>query len=975
MAIDKSISDNLYTSETITVDKEIVIADTLISSEAAIRVDKELVVTDALETNEFAMMLYGDLETVRNHPHLSKWYMAVKVPRIMFKCSITEDRIDENDNTISIDSGSVELVPPFDDLILTLPAWFNYVYDCTLWVGSADSPTTRTDRGKARLREIAYGELTVGADMHCDWKAGDTVCAVDLWELWPKLHKVEAGDETVTMWKDTDIPSTERKEYPVPIFGPPACAFIDPVTHVAPVSFDGSLSYKVQPNSQSYQEGDNPDPTESWLGWPNQGISAWEWTLEGAAVPSPTTAHVSATYATPGQYLAFLKVTDRVGLTSYGVRNVFIFDREDTPVNPLVPILPESHFILNRLSGSLDAHGWQGEIEVFGDLFDADALVNGSQVVLFAEEWFGGVKKDFGMGHLFLTGRDNIKMVGWIADSQIAYKESGTREARMNIRGLQQYLKSATNYANYMTQADTDAPAWSYFTCPADGLTVRKYLYHMVQWHFTLLRFTDFLIPDDHNNYLPSHNAPVGGLDAQLDSFVSRIQAEWCADKGGCLHVFSWPNYLPIQGYGKVWRNRLKTENTLTTADFSRLEIVPRLRDTVAKVRVESVIAFSTGAYQTSIDMTPGDVRNYGGANVVLGQQIVGTGGFEDSQGWELARMIHAEESRGIEEITLPMLGNYSHFDVVPNMAWTQVTASGALRGITWNQKPFWVTGMRIEVDHKNGDTGTTLTLFPETRMSLAPLRSYGQYDEVGEEAIEEDTGGSAELADVISGAGDPEETIFPALLGDGSDHVETDTLGEVMARIMGDINQTVIAECRDLKLVKDRPVFLRHTKGNRTSGKPGQAQYTVVGPRRMIGDEGEAEEDRAYQWHRGVVGIPGEIEIGTNMAAIALPVTAQNLLLISVDGYIRTSPTVGEGEDSLTINLTITREEIEDEDAGYWEVPVVFGNGQHKASYVLTEALLLRVGDILDLDVVAVPITLAGEDVTVTAVCKEYGI
>jgi hypothetical protein len=959
--IAKDVADSLGTAETVDVVKGQFLADTLSSSET-ISVDKKIVLADTLETNDFATMMYGDLASTRNHPHLSKWYMAVKVPRIIAKYTVTADRVDEADNTITV--GSATYVAPFDGYVSTLPDLFDYLGDCTLWVGSADSAATRTDHGKARLRSIAANELTVAADMHCDWKSGDTVCVMDVWELWPKLHKAEAADETATMWMDTDIPSTERKEYPVPIFGPSACAFIDPVTHVAAVSFDGSLSYKVQPNSQSYQPDENV--AEGSLNWDNYGISAWEWTLEGAAVPSPTTAHVSATYATPGQYLAFLKVTDRVGLTSYGVRNVFIFDREDTPVNPLVPVLPESHFMLNRLSGSLDAHGWQGEVEVFGDLFDADALVNGSQVVLFAEEWFGGVQKDFGMGHLFVTGRNNIKMVGWIADSQIAYKESGTREAHMNIRGLQQYLKSATNYAYYMTQSDTDAPAWVYFTCPADGLTVRKYLYHLVQWHFTLMRFTDYLIPDDHNNYFPSHDAPVGGLDTQLDSFVSRVQAEWCTDKGGCLHVFSWPNYLPISGKNTNWRKRLYTDNTLTTADFSRLEIVPRLRDTVAKVRVESVIAFSTGAYQTSIDMTPGDVRNYGGANVILGQQIVGTGGFEDSQGWELARMIHAEESRGIEEITLPMLGNYSHFDVVPNMAWTQVTASGALRGITWNQKPFWVTGMRIEVDHKNGDTGTTLTLFPETRMSLAPLRSYGQYDEVGEEAIEEDAGGSAELADVISGAGDPEETLIPALLGDGSDHVETDTLGEVMARIMGDINQTVIAECRDLKLVKDRPVFLRYTKGNRASGKPGQAQYTVVGPRRMLGDEGEEDEDRAYQWHRGVVGIPGAPFVGTAKAAIPLEVTAQTLFLVQVSGYIRTAPRkVDDEENDLGINLTRNGTVI---------ASLTFGHEVHKASITLTTPIWLSVGDMLDLDVQSIPDTSPGAGLTVTAVCKEYG-
>jgi hypothetical protein len=752
---------------------------------------------------------------------------------------------------------------------------------------------------------------------------------------------------TITVYKDTDLDSSNRKEYPVPVMGPPACAFIDGT--YATVIFDGSLSYKVQPDSQEYDE----------LGWAQQGIASYLWTLEGADTTSANTARVEAHYQVPGQYLAFLQVTDVDGLVSWGVRNVFIFDDPLSPVDAENPVNPPHELIIERLEGNLDDHGWEAEVEVFGDLYSPETLPNNAQVVLFAEESFGGTAKNFGLGNLHLQGRDNIKMVGWAVDSRIAYNESGERGAGMVIRGLQRYLEGKTNFPVYFTQVDDDAPAWHYFTPATDPLTTRKFLYHTVQWHWTLLRFTDMYLPDDHNNLLAGHSCDGGSLAAQLDSFVKRIQARWAVDKGGSLYVFSWPNYLPVQGAGVVWRARYYNDSHLTTADFSRMQIEPRMREEVARVRVEGVIAFDTGAYQTSIDTAPGNLKRFGGENVLLDTQIIGTGGFEDSQGWELAQQLYAEESRTVEQVTLECLGNYSHFDVVPITSWTRLTANHplGLRGMNWTAKPFWVVGVNLAIDHGHGDTQTTLTLFPETKM--LPAQAWGQWDEVGLEPEEPSTSGTGALTAALVELGDTDTDLVPAILGLGDGTVESDEPGMYWARLWGDLAQAILVDGRGFKPDNDRPVTVERNRGKRA--QRGQPLFSIKNIRKQLGDEGDADTDRAYTWHRGVLTRSGALAVGTALASAALPVTGEKVALFAVHAYCKTAP-VGA---AVTIQLTCDGEVVGE---------VTVGDGAN-AGHAPVAGVELPLDSVLDFNITGVGSTTAGSHLTVTAVTREYGV
>ena len=211
----------------------------------------------------------------------------------------------------------------------------DFLPDLSVNIVDETDPLHPVSHGRCRLRHFnGSTHMHVSADGSCVWRAGDKIYVTDLHEYWPRPPKVEEDGE---QWKDEDIESDDRHEYPVPVFGPPACAFIDEDTGKATVQFNGALSYVVQPNSMEY---DDPE-----LNWPNQGITAWNWWLEGADTPTESGVSPTALYSTPGQYVARLTVTGQGGYTERGFRNIFIFDRATNS--------PVTEFNITRLSGSL----------------------------------------------------------------------------------------------------------------------------------------------------------------------------------------------------------------------------------------------------------------------------------------------------------------------------------------------------------------------------------------------------------------------------------------------------------------------------------------------------------------------------------------------------------------------------------------------------------------------------------------------
>jgi len=795
-------TDTISLSETVAGGHDGALADTISFSEHVL-VDKNLVVNDGLYLTDALVAKRGDWSVVRQHPHTTSLYMAVKKPRTIWTGRVADTRGTnqsgdmEADLTINVTGGAN--VSGFD---IT-----DFLPDLTLWVGSTAGSK---DHGVCRLRAFDGSNLKVGADMSCVWHKDDYLSVMDLHDYWPKFHKTSASGTAITVLKDGDLTYAARKEQPVPIMGPPACAFLDSITGEVTVKFDGSDSYLIQPNSD-YTYWSTP-----------HGISAYAWWFEGANVETASSAVASATYSTPGQYIARLTVTGENGETAIGFRNVFIYERSG-------PNAPIDHFNIQELNGSQNNHGWEGEIEVFGDYFSTTDLPNDAQIVIFSEELFGGDPQTVRLGLAGLHDRMNVKFVGWITTTRLSYSAGKVRSAQVTIKGLQQLLSSKGNYPCYWTQVEDNAPAWSKFSVAGGfGLTVRKVWYHTIRWHWTLLNFTDVYIPDDHNNYLPGQSFSEGTLASWLDEFTKDTQAKWAVDKGGALHIYSEPNWLPVAGYappatradgtldipGEQWRYRLYTGIALGEDDVERLDADPRVQQEVARVRVEGVMASDTGWYATSVDMAPGDIRGLDGSTDITSNQVLGTGGFYGSQGHGLALVKYAEQTRNIERLRLTFAGNYSFFDIVPYSNWFTITVAPpkGLRELSWTDRAFWLTSMSMTYDAKTGDLAVSGEAIPETYPDFT-LSIYSQKTDIGGARQLTGQSGAVTLASTLKQIDTPDVINIPALLGDGAGHVETQDGGTVFARLYGDLNYLIEAESKLLDPEDNRPVLIQQLK------------------------------------------------------------------------------------------------------------------------------------------------------------------
>lgn len=819
------ISDSVSISDAAAIDKSFPFEESVSVSEEIV-VDKSICIDDTIYASDAVVPHLGSWLEVRNHPHTTKLYMAIKTPRTLWTGRVVNDRGSnqsgdlESDLLINVTGGAA--ATPYGIV--------NFLPDLTLWVGSTAGGK---DHGKCRARSFSGDNLVVSADMTCVWKEGDYLTITDLYEYWPRPHKVVADGSSVTVYKDTDIPAEDREIAPVPIMGPPVCAFLD--NGSVSVSFHGGQSYLVQPNSdETYWETAN-------------GISDYAWLAEGSEEGFFFGPDVTATYTTPGQYFVLLGVVGENGVISYGYRNVFIFER--TGANA-----PIEHFDIKDFSGSLSNHGWECQVEIFGDLFDPDSLPQGAQIVIFSEEQYAGESPTYKLGNPSLHDRENIKMVGWIADTSLVYEANRIRGASVTIQGLQKLLDSRGNFPCYWTQVEQYAPAWSKFWpgSPEYGLTTRKVWYHTIRWHWTLFNFTDVFIPDDHNNYLPGQNFPEGTLASWLTTFCKDTQSDWVVDKGGALHIFSIGNYLPIPGYapptadgghdGAEWRQRLYTDIALTADDFERLEVQARVRHEVARVRVEGVMASDTGWYATSIDMAPGDIRGLNGTTEVKSNQVLGTGGYYGSQGYELALMLYAEESRNVERIRMDLAGNYSFLDIAPYANWFTLTVSpsGGLREIDWTNKPFWVDEMTIEFDAKTGDMAVSIAAKPETWPDLE-LGVYSQFGEVGTVRQVQASSGSSSFGALLQSIDAPDKITVPALMGNGGGLVEGYQDGTSWVRINGDANYTMLVENRTYANVDNRPILLELVKT-----AVGTQIARIIATRESDDDDADADSSRA---------------------------------------------------------------------------------------------------------------------------------
>jgi hypothetical protein len=380
-------------------------------------------------------------------------------------------------------------------------------------------------------------------------------------------------------------------------------------------------------------------------------------------------------------------------------------------------------------------------------------------------------------------------------------------------------------------------------------------------------------------------------------------------------------------------------------------------------VRVEGIVQWSETAFGIVVDTAPGDIRQLAGDVFVLGSQWLGTGGFEsggsnqeESQGYELAKMVYAEQTRPIEKVSIPMNGNYGMFDITPDAMWFRLSfhPKQVLRDIDWTLKPFWCTGVDYLIDVEAGVCNTTLTALPETRESKG-VSVWSQFGPDGKEKDWLPHAGSAKSVRALRAINTADGRIIPATMTMESAHP-----GTAIVRLYNDPAQTVVAECKNYKVISGRPVHVEINNRRSSSGRPGQQTYTVVGVREAQTYTEEAKDQRGYITRVATFNISGEAlsqitEQCPPLKVVDATIFARKLHVIAVN-----APSGGSAV--FTVNLNEAQLGV-----------VTLGDGVTSAETTLDETIM-EDGDVLHLFVYGSAVDMPSL-VVVEVECREYGL
>ncbi len=888
----------------------------------------------------------------RNHPQTIKLYLAIEEPRIIWKARVTVPRgiTEPFEDDQEIQANTADSVAPFDVN--------DFGVDLTLWIGSTEEAKNwgvcRVRGFSTNIWPAANCTVSVAADVSSSWPVGAYLTVVDMHELWPRPHTTEEVGEppVLLVRKDVNLPYTDFVEGPVPIMGPPVCAFLDPDSGEVDVYFNSIHSYEVPPTTEEWHP---PDPYG--------GIASRSWWFEGGDPEDSVAVSLYVTYDTAGQYVAKLSCTGVSGKTHTTYRRVFIFERIGANA-------PVTDFSVESCGGSMESGGWQAGLTLYGDS-KVDVASN-AMIVLFAEEEFAGVAKG---GTTY--GRGNIKMVGWVSESGISATSEGS-QVRVSVEGLGMYMQRFTNFPVYFTQLDSDAPGWSYKA----GLTTRQTMYHLIRWHWTLMTMTDvFLLNWDVDQYITGHDFPEGSPADQMSALVSDIQGEWSTDRDGALHIFQVPNIIPV-AERNLWMSFLSVD----TRDFTDVQIEMNRVRGASRVRVEGVSVDGVGLYSAHIATTPGGTLGFQGKLVTLGSQVLDDADHAES----LSRLMYAWESRIISSITLTMAGNYGLFDVgMPERL--QLTYDPSARGLAWVAKDMWILSIDEAYNVAQGEVQTTLQLVPDTypdglsavdswsieHQGRGPADTPSRDFENGVVSIVEGprrTPGYGNINPIKSLV----DTRIPAQMGSplASQIMAGPRVGTTYIRLRGQTTHTAVALNPGYKEIYDRPIWVEEIP--RTTGYQGtgpDVKYRIVGvrPNEVEFDSSNSStvaealaQGRYLTYARGHMTVPGSLSVDTFVAP-SLLVGPGSLFFRQSKAYVRTAPT---GAD-LNITVYYTRSAVKTQ---LTTISIAAGANSGSSTVEYPPFELLE-DDIIDIDITQVGSSVAGADLTVAILANEVGI
>src|SRR3972149_5098869 len=581
---------------------------------------------------------------LRSRPHNTKLWLSIYQPDIIFSGRATG----------TVAKGSRD-IPVYD----TSGSSANIRNGMTLYAGTTQDGW---DKGKVRVKVFSGSTGGIAENSHINWAQDDYITIVDFYEIWPVYPRIiqSPSDEMVTLWyKDWDIPYSNQNSA-LGYFMNMGCP------HAGFVGDDIYYSANGTEHVRSDETG-----------------TSYYWDFEGG-IPSSyigiTPGNIN--YGTVGHYTTRLIVSGSVtGATEVSYRHVSIYDRPGSGTNT-----PYLQWELLDLSGNREQGGYTASFRVFQSMPETQ-LKDGSLIVIFAEDRYGTTDQSIGGN---ATNRQKIVFTGYILDGTIRYNY---RESYVDFDVVSptEIMKIAEGFS--ISVQDSDDPAGDAATdenVPSGwgvllDMDIKKAIHHYLKWHSTVLQCCDL-------QYIGT-NYPIQYFDADRTSIYDAVNT---------LISSAVIGGITSDRQGKIYA---ETDLCVTTGTYNTgLSITKQdwMGDPIIDERpVNEVsylemggIAYNGTTYEALLAAAPGSTPAYRGKI----ERIQGLALSDQAQLNTIVGNLYAQKNAKYPNTELHIAGNYRNFDIAPQeIIPLTVASTDTIRGITFNQKSFFINSMNWE--------------------------------------------------------------------------------------------------------------------------------------------------------------------------------------------------------------------------------------------------------------------------------------
>jgi hypothetical protein len=546
-----------------------------------------------------------------------------------------------------------DTVLPFDNV--TAGSWSNIVKDQTMYVGTTSGGR---DIGRIRVKSATSGAITLGRNDHIKWVDNLFLTVVNFIEPWGVFHRITLDPNDFNAnpfyYKDnTDV-------------------YTDQNTKIPPVVCMGSHNAVFKGETIDWHSSGTYSPVGA-------GLSSYAWAFGGGTPSTSSTAHPGAvTYNTNGDFSTSLTVTDANGKSSTGYRYLVVLDGPDADIQS---------WGMDSLTGSRSQGGWTAQMWIR----ERQDIVEGSLMIVFAEDWYRGVK---------LAIPNTIVFIGYVQNKTLHW-DWKTGKLEFAVQGICNMAAGRETYGVALDSIDSggdnvgDGRDWTRMY----NITTDKGLVHYMMFHTTLLRIADFH-PIGNNNLKMFCDIAHGPIYGAMESYLQQnLIADIVANRAGQMYA---EIDLAVQPSGS------RTPPITLSMDRRDWRGAPEIQrvlvPTTSYVEMGGVVYGGglSGTITPLLSGAPGETPSYQGSP----QTREGLALASQDQLNVLNGDYYANLVNEFPQVTFPMAGNYRFFDIAPQER-TYCTLDGTETpdGLVWTNKPL----IPQEINHQYNKRGHML--------------------------------------------------------------------------------------------------------------------------------------------------------------------------------------------------------------------------------------------------------------------------